>query len=323
MTINTKPNLSYDDAIAFARSETAAVGFAETPPNIFADSTTADDWEQLAQTALRLKADPNMGLTNFHRGFGVYILYGEHIFPLPGIDLQYGDRKATVAGFDIGTANLENPGARVFAQLGDAFNTNRAFTSMLRAARDLDLIDPRARLGPVAVQAFIQAAYVNEDLPTIQAAPPDMPHNDECRFKANFLIAKRNVKGGATLFLPRHYAGQPLTDEAERNVLGQVVLSTPGHGYSFLDREAKLGENRSSNCHHAVGITLGKDRRFGYRIVGTFTPTPLLPSSGNQSEVDAAFAAYKANATALMALDEIVKGLSRETLNTVMRTLTS
>lgn len=296
-------------AVGAARDMASTIGYSEVPASIFGCTASPSDWSRLRDCSLQLPPDPNMKLQNYRRGFRQYILHNDKVFPLDGITLAYGGSEAVVSGFDIGTANLETPGARVFAQLPDKFHENPAFIGMLKKAVDLDGCDPRAKRACLA-QVFVQAAIVNEDDREIQAAPPDNPHNDECRFKANFMIGQHNYTGGRTYFLPREFSNSPFDDSAQKNVLKTISLNSPGHGYCFYDDVPSQAARRVANCHYAEPIQLGGECSVGYRIIATVTPTPLLPSMGDSQAVDETIKKLAANTTALLTLRDIVNGLS-------------
>ncbi|MEO0363731.1 MAG: 2OG-Fe dioxygenase family protein, partial [Pseudomonadota bacterium] len=316
---------SLTDAQAVERlgAATRADGFAALDPSLAAAAGASPEaWSALAAAARRMPPDPNMGLANYRRGFGVALIAAGRILPLDGAPLKGAAGTAMVAGFDIGAANPETPGARVFARLGDDVFDNPAFAAMLRLAVALDPCDPRAK-GLMAVQVFVQTAMVDEAAPRIQAAPPDLPHNDECRFKSVFLIERRNVTGGATHFLPRRFVDKPFGDEARAAAFASLTLKRPGEGFCFLDDMPGAEDGRAPNCHYAEPVTLGSDGPRGWRTIATVTPAPLLPSAGDAAAVDDAYRRFAANATALLDQDRIAEGLPDEKREAVVRTLLS
>lgn len=312
-----------DRIVGAQRDLTKAIGFAEINPALVkGPGVTSDAWEDLIEVSRRMPSDPNMDLPNYLRSFGQVLYVRGELIPVPGVMLSTSSGNALVSGFNIGSDNPQNPGDRVFQQISAEILSNPAFKAMLLLARELDPCDPRSK-EVMLLQAFVQAAIVDEQHPTIQAAPPDLPHNDACRFKANFLIGRHNVVGGSTYFLPRSYANKPFDAEAKDAVLKTVMLTTPGQGYCFLDDEPHRDDGRVANCHYAERISLGKECNVGYRIVTTITPTPLLPCGGTKAEIDAAYRNFASNTTALLDLPRMVRNLPAQKADEIVRVLTN
>lgn len=303
------------------RDLTRAVGYAELPKWFATEGLPENAWLTLRNQALTMRQDPYIGHPNYRRSYGRFLWIDGLIIPLDGVKLSPAMVAPFVSGFDIGSANPENPGQRVFCDIAQETKHHPATARIIRLAVELDPCDPRAKKVMI-VTVFFQAALVTAEHPTIQAAPPNVPHNDECRFKANFLVAKHNLQNGATYFLPREFANEPFDETAKHSVLKQVMLEEPGQGYCFLDDQPGEGENRVPNCHYAEAITLGSECDLGYRIVATVTPAPLLPSGGTKAEIERAYECFRSTTTALLDLERIVREMPAAERERVLDILT-
>lgn len=305
------PGVSQERTLGYLRDLTATVGFASLSSTFATTGIPTEARAVLLKAALDLPEDPYIGSPYYRRGFGLFLYFRGQVIPLPGVKLDALTSDIEVSGFDIGSANEDNVGERVFYNLPDAITDNPAMRRMIELAVKLDPCDPRAK-EIMIIQVFVQAALVDDVHLSMQAAPPDNPHNDKCRFKANFLVGRHNVDGGSTYMLPRAYSNKPFDDVARSAVLAQIDLEEPGQGYCFLDDMPGESDIRAANCHYAETITKGTECNSGYRVVTTITPAPLLPTGGTKLEVDEAKKRFASNTTALLELPKIVAKLSRD-----------
>ena len=297
--------LKPQQSVAAIRDQVRHVGFADVPASFLENGTHPDEWTRLQRLIREQAPDPNLDHgANYKRSFGVFIVAGDQIVPvarhlLPGTDTE-------LSGFNIGKDNLENAGARFFKATAPAIMAQELFAKMVRLSIELDPLDPIVKRAPYAVQVFIQGAEVDENKPELQAAPPDLIHNDACRFKLNIGLARYNVEGGVSHFLPAAYSGKPFDDDAKPAVLKSILLQQAGQGYCFLDNPPVPGETRVANAHYAERVHLGPDDTFGYRYVATITPTPLLPFMGSVRAVDAARKVLRSNTSSLFDMPDVI-----------------
>jgi len=303
------PGKDRDAGLGFLCDFTRTHGYTEVNPSFITEGVSPDQIAQLGKLSRSLPKDPYINSEHYRRGFGLcLVIGGETIIPLDGVKIFNGSGSAVAAGFDIGSANRQNFGPRLFSNLGSEFWNNTMLARGIRVAVKLDPCLPIVKRLMV-VQVFVQTAKVSVGQPVMQAAPPDEPHNDKCRFKYNILIGRHNVSGGATHFLPRACANKPFDDDARAQVMKTVMLSTPGQGYAFLDDVPGENEHRAANCHYAEPIHLGEECSEGYRTVATITPAPLLPSGGTDSELEEARRAFGSNTSALLDQEDIARRL--------------
>ena len=274
------------ERIGATRDLVHANGYAEIQSGLISTNVSERDVQSFLGECRKLPPDPYMNTTHYRRSFGQILVVGDLLIPLPGISLTVNGKNLNLAGFNTGELNPQNPGPRLFHHLfSPKLIKNPFFRAAILMSVALDPLPAEFKHCCTLVQVFIQGAEVNMESPQLQAAPPDLPHNDGCRFKVVMLIGKHNVQGGVSWILPRKFSGKSFNSEMEKSAMACIQLNQPGHSYAFLDDIPPTKSAREANCHYVNPVKLDAGGPTGYRYAMTLTPVPLLPSSGCTEEL--------------------------------------